>query len=422
MSIIDELLSDVLIPPMAKVRQVFPRPVLRNVAEVVQREMMKPGLLDKIKPGDSVAVTVGSRGIANLPVIIREIVDSLKKAGAQPFIVPAMGSHGGASAEGQTEVLSGLGITPESVGAPIRATMEVINLSEEGQSPVYFDRNAFAAQHTVVVGRVKIHTSFRGPYESGIVKMIAIGLGKQKGAELCHSLGLEKMSAQIESMARIAIAKTNILCGVALLENGYDETCKIVSIPAGQILDAEPALLVEARGYMPQVYLNHIDVLIVDEMGKNISGTGLDPNIIERFTTPSIPDTDKFQRIVIRDLTPESHGNFNGSGLADMCTRRLFEKMDFAATYPNPLTSRVAGSVKIPMVLETDRQAIRAAIKTCLNIDPANVRMVRIKNTLHLEEIQISAALMREARSHPHIEVLENAAPLLFDTQGDLQK
>jgi hypothetical protein len=422
MSIIDELLSDVLIPPMAKVRQVFPRPVLRNVVEVVQREMRKPGLLDKIKPGDSVAVTVGSRGIANLPVIIREIVDSLKKAGAQPFIVPAMGSHGGASAEGQTEVLSGLGITPESIGAPIRATMEVINLSEEGQSPVYFDRNAFAAQHTVVVGRVKIHTSFRGPYESGIVKMIAIGLGKQKGAELCHSLGLEKMSAQIERMARIAIAKTNILCGVALLENGYDETCRIVSIPAGQILDAEPSLLVEARGYMPQVYLNHIDVLIVDEMGKNISGTGLDPNIIERFTTPSIPDTDKFQRIVIRDLTPESHGNFNGSGLADMCTRRLFEKMDFAATYPNPLTSRVAGSVKIPMVLENDRQAIQAAIKTCLNIDPANVRMVRIKNTLHLEDIQISAALMKEACSHPHIEVLEHAAPLLFDTQGDLQK
>jgi len=421
MSVIDELLSGIRIPPMAKVRQKFPRPVLGNIADIVQHEMERPGLLDSVKPGASVAVTVGSRGIANLPTIIREIVASLKKAGAEPFIVPTMGSHGGATAEGQTEVLAGLGITLESVGAPIRATMEVVNLSEEGQSPVFFDKNAFAADHTVVVGRVKLHTSFRGPYESGLVKMIVIGLGKQKGAERCHRLGLEKMSAQIESMARVAIKKANILCGVALLENGYDESCKIVSIPAGEILDKEPALLEEARGYMPQVYLNHVDVLIVDEMGKNISGTGMDPNIIERFTTTSIPDTDKFQRIVVRDLTPESHGNFNGSGLAEMCTRRMYEKMDFAATYPNPLTSRVAKSVKIPMVLENDRQAILAAIKTCLDIDPENIRMIRIKNTLHLEDIQISAALMDEARRHPQLEVLEEPVPLLFDTEGYLK-
>ncbi len=420
MSVIDELLSGVSIPPMARARQIFPRPVLVDVPGVVRREMEKPGLLSPVKPGDQVAVTVGSRGIANLPVIIGEIIAALKKKGADPFIVPAMGSHGGATAEGQVEVLAGLGITPDSVGAPIRATMEVVNLSAEGQSPVYFDKFAIAADHTVVVGRVKLHTSFRGPYESGLVKMIAIGLGKQKGAELCHSQGLEKMSAQIESMARVALAKTHILCGVALLENGYDESCKIVAMPAGEILAQEPSLLDEARSYMPQVYFDHVDVLIVDEMGKNISGTGMDPNIIERFTTPSIPDTDKFQRIVVREITPESHGNFNGSGLADICTRKMFENMDFAATYPNPLTSRVVKSAKIPMVMENDRQAILAAIKTCCDIDPNNVRMIRIKNTLHLEDIEISPALMAEARQHPQIELLEHPVPLVFDSEGYL--
>jgi hypothetical protein len=250
--------------------------------------------------------------------------------------------------------------------------------------------------------------------------MIAIGLGKQEGAELCHSLGLEKMSAQIESMARVAIAKANILCGVALLENGYDESCKVVAMTAGEILDAEPALLEEAKNYMPQIYLNKVDVLVIDEMGKNISGTGMDPNILERYTTPSIPDTDKFQRIVVRDLTQESHGNFNGAGLADICTRRMFEKMVFAATYPNSLTSRVVNSGKIPMVMDNDRQAILAAIKTCCDIDPENVRMVRIKNTLHLEDIRISRALIEEARRHPNIELNGELVPLLFDSTGEL--
>ena len=209
---------------------------------------------------------------------------------------------------------------------------------------------------------------------------------------------------------------------MALLENGYDETCKIVAMPAANILDDEPALLEEARGYMPQIFLDHVDVLIVDEMGKNISGTGVDPNIIERFTTKSIPDTDKFQRIVVRDLTVESHGNFNGSGLIDICTRRMFEKMDFAATHPNPLTSRVATSAKIPMVMENDRQAILAAIKTACDIDPDNVRMVRIKNTLHLEEIQLSTALIEEARRHPQIELIGDPVPPLFDEDGYLTK
>lgn len=422
MSVIDGLLSGINLPAMVNVRQKFPRPILLDVESAVRNEMIKPGLFVSLKKGDSVAVTVGSRGIANLPAIIREVVSCLKLAGANVFIVPTMGSHGGATAAGQVEVLAGLGITPESVGAPIRATMDVVNLCEESEPPVYFDQNAFEADHTFVVGRVKPHTSFRGPFESGLVKMIAIGLGKQKGAELCHSLGLEKMSGQIESMARIAISRANIIGGLALLENGYDESCKIVSLPAAEIMSVEPSLLEESRRYMPQIFFDRVDVLIVDEMGKNISGTGMDPNIIERYTTPSLPDTDKFQRIVIRDLTHESHGNFNGAGLADLCTMRMFKKMDFAATYPNPLTSRVVKSAKIPMVLENDRQAILAAIKTCFYVDPDNLRIVRIKNTLHLEDIQISTALLAETHRHTCVEVIGDPVPMEFDPEGYLKK
>jgi len=420
MSVVDELLRGVNIPPLARVRQKFLRPILSDVPAAVRNEMGKQGLLNKVKPGDTVAVTVGSRGIANLPVIIREIVNSLIKVGALPFIIPAMGSHGGATAPGQVEILSDLGITRESIGAPIRATMEVVNLSAAGEAPVFIDRLAFAADHTVVVGRIKLHPAFRGRYESGLVKMIAIGLGKQKGAEYCHGFGLVNMSTQIEQMARVVLSKANILCGVALLENAYDETCKVVAMPAADIISAEPALLEESKGYMPQIYFDAADVLVVDEMGKNISGTGMDPNIIERFTTPTIPDTNKFQRIVVCDITSESHGNFNGAGLADICTRKMFEKMDFSATYPNQLTSRVLKSAKIPMVMENDRQAIMAAIKTCIEIDTENIRIVRIKNTMNLEDIWISPALLIEAHRHSNIEVFDQPVPILFDSTGNI--
>jgi hypothetical protein len=409
-----------MIPPLAKVRQKFARPFLTDVPAAVRNEMARPGLVAEVRPGDKVAITVGSRGIANLPQIIREIVNCLRQAGAEPFIVPAMGSHGGATAMGQIEVLSDYHITHESVGAPILSSMEVVDLSDGGEAPVYFDKIAMAADHTLVVGRIKLHPAFRGSYESGLVKMIAIGLGKQRGAEYCHGFGVENMSAQIERMARIALNRANILCGVALLENAYDETCKVVAVPAAEILAAEPALLQEAKSNMPQIYFSQADVLVIDEMGKNISGTGMDPNVIERYTTPSIPNAKRFQRIVVRDLTPESHGNFNGAGLADICTRRVFDKMDFAATYPNQLTSRVVASARIPMVMENDRQAIQAAVKTCCGIDENKLRMIRIKNTKDIEEILISPALMTEAQNHPQVEVVSQPAELLFDSAGNL--
>ena len=419
MSVIDELLSGITIPPLVKARQTFARPILQDVAAVVRQEMQKPGLLDKVRPGERVAIAVGSRGIANLKLIIATIVECLKSVGAEPFIVPAMGSHGGATVAGQTAVLADYGITPEVVGAPVVSSLDVTNLGSAAE-PVYFDRQALAAEHTLVVGRVKMHPAFRGDYESGLVKMIAIGLGKQKGAELCHGFGIENMAFHIERIARIALSRANILCGVALLENAYDETCQVLALPAAEILVTEPGLLLAAKQYMPQIYFTQVDVLIIDEMGKNISGTGMDPNIIERYTTPTIANTNKFQRIVVRDLTAESHGNFNGAGLADICTRRVFDKMNFFATYPNQLTSRVVASARIPMVMESDRQAILAAIKTCCGIDPANLRMVRIKNTTELAEIMISPALLPEAVNHPYMEIFDSPQDLAFDNKGNL--
>lgn len=424
MDVLEQLIQDFKIPKMAKVRQHFPRPRIEkeDIPAVIREELQKDGTLNRIKKGDKVAITAGSRGIANIALILKEIVDNVKAAGAHPFIIPTMGSHGGATAEGQVEVLHSLGITEEYVGAPIRATMEVVELgTSENGLPIRFDKYAATeADATIVVGRIKPHTSFRGKYESGLAKMIVIGLGKQKGAEICHATGLEYMSARIEDITRGALEKSNIVFGVGLIENAFDETCKIVALPSKKIMEEEPILLEEARKNMPQIFIDKYDILIVDEIGKNISGTGMDTNVVGRYTSAAIQCEPRVQRIVILDLTAETHGNANGMGLGDICTRRLFEKIDFAKTYANPLTSRVVPSIKMPMVMNNDSQAIRAAIKTCFDVDYDKIKMVRIKNTLKVDEIYISEHLLDEAKAHPNIEILEEPKPMVFDENGNL--
>ncbi|MDK2800996.1 MAG: hypothetical protein PWQ70_2615 [Clostridiales bacterium] len=424
MDVLEQLIQDFKIPKMAKVRQHFPRPRIEkeDIPAVIREELQKDGTLNRIKKGDKVAITAGSRGIANIALILKEIVDNVKAAGAHPFIIPTMGSHGGATAEGQVEVLHSLGITEEYVGAPIRATMEVVELgTSKNGLPIRFDKYAATeADATIVVGRIKPHTSFRGKYESGLAKMIVIGLGKQKGAEICHATGLEYMSARIEDITRGALEKSNIVFGVGLIENAFDETCKIVALPSKKIMEEEPILLEEARKNMPQIFIDKYDILIVDEIGKNISGTGMDTNVVGRYTSAAIQCEPRVQRIVILDLTAETHGNANGMGLGDICTRRLFEKIDFAKTYANPLTSRVVPSIKMPMVMNNDSQAIRAAIKTCFDVDYDKIKMVRIKNTLKVDEIYISEHLLDEAKAHPNIEILEEPKPMVFDENGNL--
>jgi len=419
---LEQMLSHIQIPQMATIRQCFPRPVLKDVAGAVRAELARPEILGRIKSGNRVAVTAGSRGIANIALILREVAASLKAAGAEPFIVPAMGSHGGATAAGQREVLRGLGICEETVGVPIRATMDVVQVGESaGGIPVYFDRYAaLLADATVVVGRVKPHTSFRGAYESGLAKMIAVGLSKQRGAEVCHATGPGNMSRRIEDIALTAIGKTNVLFAVGILENAYDETSKIVALPREEIMAKEPGLLQEARANLPQILLSKYDVLIVDEIGKNISGLGMDTNVINRFPTSAIVCEPSVQRIAVLDITDETQGNVHGLGLADVCSQRLFAKIDFARTYPNPLTARAPESSKIPMVMPNDLLAIKAAIQTCHDVDYSKIRMIRIKNTLKLDEILISEHLIEQSRLESRIEIVGDPHPMVFAENGNL--
>jgi len=421
LNIFDQLVQDIKLPKMVRVRQKFPKPVLEDISGAIRKQLQREGVIERINKGDKVAITAGSRGIQNFSVIVRELVTSLKEKGAEPFVIPAMGSHGGATAEGQTALLRSIGITEETVGAQIFSTMEVVRIGTTDKGiPVCFDKYAYEADATIVVNRIKPHTSFRGSIESGLVKMIAIGLGKQLGAEICHATGLCNMSARIEEVARVAIEKSNIAFGLGIMENAYDETSRMVAIPKEKIMSEEPELLLEAKENLPQILFDNCDVLIVDEIGKNISGTGMDTNIVRRFTSEAIVCNPLAQRIVALDLTKETHGNANGIGLADVCTRRLYEKIDFYGTYPNPLTSRVLMSVKIPMVMDNDRQAIKAAVKTCFDIDYNDVRIIRIKNTLKLEEIYVSENLLDEAKGNTRINILSEPEEMPFDEKGNL--
>ncbi|SDF60811.1 lactate racemase domain-containing protein [Sporolituus thermophilus] len=421
MDIIQELLKDIPLPRMAKVRQTFPAPEVTDVAGTLRQELAKPGIMSRVKPGMRIAVAVGSRGVAEIPTLVRITVEELQKRGAHPFIVPAMGSHGGATAEGQKEVLANLGVTEASAGCPILSSMEVVEIGRlENGLPVYVDKHAYGADGIVVINRVKPHTAFRGPNESGLVKMITIGLGKQKGAESCHAYSFKYMAEHIVAMASIALERLPILFGVATVENAYDRIAKIIAVPAESIIETDRELLVEAKANMPRIMFDQIDVLIVDEIGKDISGDGADPNITGRYPTPYASGGPDVSKMVILDLTERTHGNGNGMGAADFTTRKLVNKVNFPMTYANGLTSTVVGPTHMPTVLENDRDAIKAAIKTCNARDLTKVRIVRIKNTLHLGEIYISEAMLDEARTKPGITILTDPAPMRFDDQGEL--
>lgn len=418
---IEKLVSGVPIPKLVKVRQRFERPILNDVVKAVLSELEKPNIITRIKPGMNIAITGGSRGIANMALVIRTIAEFLKEKGALPFIVPAMGSHGGATAHGQTEILAGYGITEEYCGCPIRATMETVKVgvTEEGY-PVYMDKFAAEADGVIVVNRVKAHTAFRGPYESGIMKMITIGLGKQKGAESCHRAGFDKMARTIPLFAKIAIANTNLSFAVALIDNGFEETCMIRAIPIEDVEREEPSLLQYANSLMAKILLPETDVLIVDKIGKNISGDGMDPNVTGVFTTPYASGGIRSQRVAVLDVTEESHGNAAGLGMADVTTRRAYEKMSFETTYANVVTSTVLNAARIPAVFDNDRQAMRVAIKCCYDVKWEDVRIVRIRNSLELTEIYVSESLLDEVLKNPALEILGEPEENIFDENGNL--
>ncbi|HTD76556.1 MAG TPA: lactate racemase domain-containing protein, partial [Chloroflexota bacterium] len=365
--VLHHLLDPVPIPQMARVRYDIPTPApLGDIRAAVREQMERAGARTMVRPGQRIAVGVGSRGIGRLPEIVAALVGELRALGAEPFIIPTMGSHGGATAEGQREVLRHLGVTPERVGAPIEAQMETVEVGRAADgTPVRLDRLALAADGIVFVARVKPHTAYRGPHESGLAKMIAIGLGKQAGAAVCHARGFGHMARMVPALAEVALARAPIRFGLAVLENAYDEPYKLVVVPAQRLLADEPALLDEARRAMPRIPFDSLDVLVIDEIGKNISGDGADPNITGRYATPDASGGPEVNKQVVLDIADASGGNANGIGLADFTTVRAARKMDFGRTYPNALTSTVARPVALPMVLPSDRLAFAAALLTC---------------------------------------------------------
>lgn len=421
MSIITDLLKDIPLPNMIRVRQQFPAPLVEDVAATLREELRRPEIASRIRLGQRIAVGVGSRGIAEIAMIVRMTVEELKRLGAEPFIVPAMGSHGGATAEGQKEVLASLGVTEETAGCAIRASMEVVELGTlPNGMAVLVDREAYRADGIIVINRIKAHNSFSGPNESGLAKMITIGLGNQKGADAAHALGFGRMAEFIVDMAKVKLARLPFLFGIATVENAYDRVAKIAVIPAEKIIDAERELLAEAKRNAPRLLLQPLDVLIVDQLGKEFSGGGMDPYITGRTSTPFLKPAPSPARVVVLDVSERSHGNCCGVGMADITTRRLVNKMDFDYTYANILTSTVTPSARIGLMMESDQLAIQAAIKTCNAPDLSRVRLTRIPNTLHVGEILISESMLDEARKYPDIEITGDPEPWSFDADGNL--
>lgn len=419
------LLRDVPIPPMFRARQTFPRERIEpgQIPEAVWAEMSKPEFDGKIQPGMKIAITAGSRGIRNVDVITKAIVDYVKEKKAKPFIVPAMGSHGGATAEGQVELLESFGITEEAMGCPIKSSMEVVELgySELGRR-VVLDKNAYESDGIIVSCRLKPHNAFRGTHESGPCKMMTVGLGKQVGASIVHGDGMDVIAQNIPTMAKVVLEKANILFAIPCIENAYDETCRIEAIPAEKILEREPELLKFAFANMPRLIVGEADVLVVDNVGKNFSGTGVDPNIAGTFSTPYASGGLKVQRTCFLNLTKESHGNGLGCGLASAITKKIFDDIDVEQMYPNCITSTVLASARIPCVVGTDKEAIQICIKTCNKIDQDHVRVVRIANTLHIGEIMLSEEYYGDVKAgkYPGLEALDEPAELEFDEDGNV--
>jgi hypothetical protein len=422
MDIIQELLQNIPLPKMAKIQQSFPNEKIENFEEALLEALQKDQIRQTVKPGMEIAIAAGSRGVDKFVETVASTVKFIQDLGAKPFIVPSMGSHGGATAEGQAAVLAHLGVTEESVNAEIRSSMEVVEIGKLPNGlPVYVDKIASQADGIVVINRVKPHTAFRGKVESGIMKMMAIGLGKQKGAEACHQLGFEHMGRHIIEMSNIILEKMPILFGVATVENAFDKIARIEVLLPDEIEEKETELQILAKKLLPKIDFEQIDVLVIDEIGKNISGDGMDPNITGRYPTPYAHGGPEVNKMIVLDLTPETEGNANGVGTADFTTQRLIDKADWPTTYANGLTSTVVAPTKAATTLENDQLALKAAVKTCNILDFTTVKMVRIKNTLELSEIEVSEALLPEVEKNDALTQVSDLYELAFDTEGNLK-
>ncbi len=409
-----------LIMEVFKIRQQFSRPVIGNLEqELISRLESQAG---SVSVGAKIAVAVGSRGIQNLSTIVHVVIRYLKQKGALPFIIPAMGSHGGATVEGQAALLGDYRITEAAMECPIRSDMDVITLPQDGlETPIYMDRLAFDSDGVVLINRIKAHTDFQGSHESGLVKMSVIGLGKEKQAFEIHRHGIRGLKEFVPQAARKILSSGKILFGVGIIENAYEETSHLEVLPANEIWEREPELLQISKSQMPSLPLGEIDVLIVDQMGKNISGAGMDTNIIGRTRIQGIPDsnTPKIRSLVVTDLTAESHGNGTGIGLADVVTRALVEKLDLAVTYKNIVTSGFFERGKIPVTAETDSDALTLALRAAGVLERERAVVMRIRDTLSLEELYVSSEGLELLRGQSGIETI-GAGCHLFGSKGKL--
>lgn len=394
------------LPPIARVRQVYDHPEIQDVPRAVVDAIQSGRIRDRVRPGGSIALTVGSRGIAGIDRIARVAVDALKGMGFEPFVVAAMGSHGGGTAEGQRAMLGELGVTESVLGCPIRSEMETSILGTNSFGlPIYFDSNALAADGIVLLNRIKPHTSFTGRYESGLLKMLTIGLGKHQGAEQVHKLGLPGLRKLLPEVGQFLLAKTPVVFGVALLENAEERTARVVGVEPEDLLEVEPQLLDEARNLMARLPFDQIDVLIVGELGKNYSGTGLDPNVIGRQRVETMPDLPRpvITRLAVLDLSFETRGNATGIGLADLTTERVVAAIDPKPMRVNCMTSNFLTRARVPLSLPTDLEVLQACLDTCWRIDPSEARMVLIPNTLELVHIWVTRPLAKEVDANPNL-------------------
>ncbi len=415
---------DMTFPKMALVEQRIPTPRVDDVPGAIRAEMERLGIATRVRAGMPIAITAGSRGITGIPMILATITRELDRMGAKPFLVPCMGSHGGATAEGQVSVLHSLGITEQAVGCPIRSSMETVQIGQTPEGiPVFVDKIAASADGIVVVNRIKAHTEFTGPVESGWLKMLTIGLGKHQGALMAHRHAMQLThSVSITSVAREMIRKANLLFGLGVVENAYDQTAEVVAAWPGDFETTETVVLKRAKELMPRLPFERLDILIVDEIGKEISGAGMDPNVIgRRMVFGEVePKSPVITRIVVRDLSEKTYGSGIGLGLADFVTRRLVDKLDRRPTYINCLTAVAPEKARIPMTGQTDREAIEWAFLTAGAIQPSSARVVRIQNTLHPERFYASEGLRTEIGTNPKLVIRGDWSPMSFDQAGNL--
>ncbi|MBY0515194.1 MAG: nickel-dependent lactate racemase [Gemmataceae bacterium] len=413
------------IPAVQLVRQIAPQPMIADVAAEVRRQWLASKTAKRIEPGMRVAVGCGSRGIKNYAVIARATVAALRELGATPFVVAAMGSHGGATPQGQRELLASYHIDEHHLGVPVVTDMDAVQIGTNswGQ-PVWWDKNALAADGVVTVSRIKPHTDFRGKFESGILKMLAIGLGKRHGADQHHSFGTRGLRDMMVESAKVIVEKTPFLGGLGIVENANEETALLEVVDRDDLFDREPPLLDQARQLMGRLPFPALDVLVVGECGKNYSGAGMDPNVVGRMLIEASPEAEtndpRVTRMAVLDVSPESHGNATGIGIADLTTARALAAIDPVPFRMNNLTARFLWRSKLPIGFDTDRECVAMAVETCWQPEAARVKFAVIPNTLEVAELWVSAALAAEARANPNLELVGGPMPLPFDAAGTL--